>query len=100
MQFDTQTAFRCIWSLARNNGNHALLDDLCDEEDNLLGYVRKAISKANLNDRTAKDYHKVWQAINRVITKIRTHKDFKDEEVADYLASHLVIGTTAIGTNN
>lgn len=77
-------------AIASCSGNYALSDDLCDEEENLLKYVRKAMSETKLDDRARKDYHIVLDAIKRVIDKIR--KKFKDDEVADYLQEHIKTG--------
>jgi hypothetical protein len=44
------------------------------------------------DDTARKDYQKVLQAIKRVITRIRTDKNYLDVEVADYLQKHIVTG--------
>lgn len=77
-------------AFATCSGDYAVIDDLCDEEDKLLLYVRKAMSKLKLADRARKDYHIVLKSIKRVIVKIR--KTFKDEKVADYLSQHIRTG--------
>jgi hypothetical protein len=77
-------------AIATSSGNYAEVDDLCDEEEKLLQYVRQAMSESKLDDRARKDYHMVLESIRRVIDKIR--KKFKDEEVADYLQEHIKTG--------
>jgi hypothetical protein len=79
-------------AIAHNDGNYALVEDLCDEEEKLLSYVRKSKAVQFLDDRARKDYHLVLKAIKRVIKKIRTDKDIMDEEVADYIKKHIVTG--------
>jgi hypothetical protein len=51
-------------SLASHSGNHPLVEDLCDEEERLLSYVRKAASDPKLADRAAKITIMSWMSSN------------------------------------